>query len=153
MEYWVAALLLGFVSGLRAMMSPCAVAWAVRQGVLSVAGVPVAFMGYAYTAVVFTVVAVAEVVNDKLPWTPSRKVPPQFIARILSGALVGACVAASSGALVIGAAVGVVGAVAGTFGGAFARGKLAAAFGKDLPAAIVEDLVAVGLSVAAIMSL
>ena len=153
MNYLLAASLLGFVSGMRAMVSPCAVAWAVRQGVLSVAGAPVAFMGYAHTAVVLTIVAVAEVVNDKLPWTPSRKVPPQLIARLLSGALVGACVAAASGGLMIGAAVGVVGALAGTFAGAFARGKLAAAFGKDLPAALLEDLVAAGLSVAAIMSL
>jgi uncharacterized membrane protein len=36
-----------------------------------------------------------------------------------------------------------VGAVIGTFGGAAARAQLARAFGKDLPAALIEDVVAV----------
>jgi len=40
--------------------------------------------------------------------------------------------------------LGVVGAVIGTLGGAWARGKLAGAFGRDLPAALIEDLIAVG---------
>jgi len=39
--------------------------------------------------------------------------------------------------------LGVAGAVAGTFGGAAARGRLAAMFGRDLPAALTEDVVAV----------
>jgi uncharacterized membrane protein len=39
--------------------------------------------------------------------------------------------------------LGVVGAVLGTYGGAAFRGRLAAAFGRDLPAAITEDAIAV----------
>ena len=39
---------------------------------------------------------------------------------------------------------GIIGAVVGTYGGAAVRGRLAAAFGKDLPAALIEDVVAVG---------
>jgi uncharacterized membrane protein len=39
---------------------------------------------------------------------------------------------------------GVLGAVAGTFGGYEFRARLARAFGKDLPAALLEDLIAVG---------
>ena len=37
-----------------------------------------------------------------------------------------------------------VGAVVGTLGGAAARGKLAEAFGRDLPAALLEDAIAIG---------
>jgi uncharacterized membrane protein len=48
------------------------------------------------------------------------------------------------GAWVGGAVAGAIGAVIGTLGGADARGRLAKAFGKDLPAALIEDLVAVG---------
>ena len=37
----------------------------------------------------------------------------------------------------------IIGAVVGTLGGAEARGRLATAFGKDLPAALIEDAVAI----------
>jgi uncharacterized membrane protein len=42
-----------------------------------------------------------------------------------------------------GLVAGIIGAVAGTLGGAAARTWLAAAFGNDRPAAIVEDAVAI----------
>ncbi len=38
---------------------------------------------------------------------------------------------------------GVIGAVVGTLGGYAARMRLAEALGKDLPAALIEDLVAI----------
>jgi uncharacterized membrane protein len=142
----VFALVLGFIAGLRTMMAPAAASWAARLGMLAVAGTPVAFMGYKYTAVIFTVLALGEVINDKLPKTPSRKTPPQFIGRIVMGSLVGATVGAASGSLLIGLIAGASGAVAGTLGGAAARGRLAAAFGRDMPAALIEDAVAAGLS-------
>ena len=43
----------------------------------------------------------------------------------------------------VGLLCGAIGAVIGTLGGSFVRGKLAAAFGKDLPAALLEDVVAI----------
>lgn len=87
--------------------------------------------------------ALAELVTDKLPATPSRKVPQQFGARILSGALCGAAIAAGGGMLLGGAVLGAIGAVIGTFSGAAARARLAGWFGTDRPAALIEDLVAV----------
>ena len=39
---------------------------------------------------------------------------------------------------------GVVGAVLGTLGGHQARARLAGSLGRDLPAALLEDVVAVG---------
>ena len=41
---------------------------------------------------------------------------------------------------------GIMGAVAGTFGGAKARSLLARKFGRDLPAALLEDAVAFGIA-------
>jgi uncharacterized membrane protein len=82
-------------------------------------------------------------ITDQLPSTPSRKVPMQFAARLIMGALTGATIGASGGSLVGGLIAGVVGAAVGTFGGAAARGKLAAAFGKDTPAALIEDAIAI----------
>ena len=144
------ALLLGIVSGLRTMTSPAAASWAARLGALAVAGTPMAFMGYKYTPIIFTLLAIGELINDKLPKTPSRKTPPQLIARILSGALVGATVGAAYHSLIVGLILGAIGAAAGTYGGAVVRGSMAKAFGKDLPAALVEDVAAILLSILAV---
>ena len=143
----VVALVLGIVSGLRTMTSPAVVSWAARLGVLAVSGTPMAFMGFKYTPIIFAVLAIGEIINDKLPKTPSRTVPPQFIARILSGSLVGATVGAAAGSLIIGLLAGAIGAVGGTLGGAATRGRLAKAFGKDLPAALIEDTAAIVLAI------
>jgi uncharacterized membrane protein len=51
---------------------------------------------------------------------------------------------------ITGLIAGVIGSVAGTFGGAKARGFLAKMFGRDLPAAGLEDLVAIGITVCAL---
>jgi len=145
------ALLLGVVAGLRSMLAPAIVSWFARSGVLAVANTPLAFMGYQFTPIILTVFAVGELIVDKLPTTPSRKAPTGFIARIVTGALSGATVGASGHSLAAGLILGVIGAVAGTFGGAAARAKLAAIFGRDLPAALLEDVVGIAIAVLCLM--
>ncbi|PDT32814.1 DUF4126 domain-containing protein [Rhizobium sp. M10] len=137
------ALLIGVISGLRAMTAPAAVAWGAALGWFDVSQTPLAFMGYRWTPWIFTVLAIVELITDQLPSTPSRKVPVQFSARIVTGALAGATIGAASGLLFGGLIAGVIGAVIGTYGGAAVRARLAASFGKDLPAALIEDAVAV----------
>ena len=70
--------------------------------------------------------------------------PVQFGTRILLGAFAGALLMIDS--WIIGAILGAVGAVLGTYGGADIRARLARAFGRDLPAALIEDVVAVILA-------
>ncbi|MBY5458357.1 DUF4126 family protein [Rhizobium beringeri] len=137
------ALLIGVIAGLRAMTAPAAVAWGAALGWFDVSQTPLAFMGYKWTPWIFTLLAVVELITDQLPSTPSRKVPVQFGARIVTGALAGATIGAASGLLFGGLIAGVIGAIIGTYGGAAVRGRLAASFGKDLPAALIEDAVAV----------
>ncbi|RJF91453.1 DUF4126 domain-containing protein [Sphingomonas cavernae] len=137
------ALLIGVIAGLRAMMAPAAVSLATAYGELDLTGTPLAFMGWRFTPWVFAVLALIELVTDQLPATPSRKVPVQFGARILLGGLSGAAIGASGGVLVVGLALGVIGAVIGTYGGAALRARLAATFGRDRPAALIEDAVAI----------
>ena len=144
MSLYLFALLIGVIAGLRAMTAPAAVAWGAHLGLIPLQGTPLAWLGGAIAPWVFTVLAVLELVSDQLPKTPSRKVPAQFGTRILSGAFCGAAIGLAGGAWIGGAIAGAVGAVIGTLGGADARGRLAKAFGKDLPAALIEDLVAVG---------
>jgi uncharacterized membrane protein len=129
------------------MLAPTVVSWFARNGVLAVANTPLAFMGFKYTPIILTVLALGELVNDKLPKTPSRKAPPSFIARIISGSLSGATIGAAGNSLLLGLILGAIGAGAGTLGGAAARGKLAAAFGRDLPAALLEDICAIAIAV------
>ncbi len=144
MSLYLFALLIGVIAGLRAMTAPAAVAWGAHLGLIPLQGTPLAWLGGAIAPWVFTVLAVLELVSDQLPKTPSRKVPAQFGTRILSGAFCGAAIGLAGGAWIGGAIAGAIGAVIGTLGGADARGRLAKAFGKDLPAALIEDLVAVG---------
>jgi uncharacterized membrane protein len=141
------ALLLGFVAGLRSMLAPAIVSWFACCGVLQVTNTPLAFMGYRFTPYILTLFAIGELIVDKLPKTPSRKVPAGFSARIVTGALCGATIGAAGHSLAMGIILGIIGAVAGTFGGAAARGKLATAFGRDLPAALLEDVVGVAIGI------
>jgi uncharacterized membrane protein len=141
------AFLVGILSGLRTFTPPAVASWFARSGSLAVASTPLAFMGYRYTAIVFTALALFEFVNDKLPRTASRKTPPQFIVRILGGALTGATVGASGASLTAGMILGATGAVVGTLGGAAMRAKLTAAFGRDFLAAMLEDVLAIGLAI------
>ena len=138
------ALLIGIIAGLRAMTAPAAVSWAARLGWLNLAPTSLAFLGYAFTPWIFTALALAELVTDQLPTTPSRTVPVQFGTRILTGGLSGGAIGAAHGQFVPGVVVGVVGAVIGTLGGRAMRGRLAASFGQDRPAALIEDAVAIG---------
>jgi uncharacterized membrane protein len=143
---YLGAILIGVVAGMRAMMAPAVTSWAARLGWIHLAGTPLGWMGAAATPWIFTVLAILEIVNDKLPKTGSRKSPPQFIGRVVSGALCGAAIGASAGVLVVGLLLGAVGAVIGTLGGYEFRSRLARAFGRDLPAALLEDLVALALA-------
>ena len=144
------ALLIGIVAGLRAMTAPAAVAWALHLGWIAPAVGWTAFMGWRFTPWIFLLLALAELVSDQLPATPSRKIPIAFGTRLIVGALCGATIGVPSGALATGVALGIVGAALGTYGGAAARGALAKSFGRDRPAALIEDVVAIGGALAAL---
>ena len=137
------SLLIGIVTGLRSLTAPAAVSWSAYVGRLNLAPTSLAFMGYLWTPWIFTVLAVVELITDQLPTTPSRTAPVGLGARIFSGALCGASIGASQGLLAGGLIAGVVGAIAGTFGGHAFRAWLAALFGNDRPAALIEDAIAI----------
>jgi len=138
------AFLIGFFGGLRALTVPAATAWADRLGWLQI-HYPLSFIGSLPAVAILTLLALLELVADKLPRTPSRTAPPGLIARIVMGGLTGACIA-SGGAqgIVLGAAVGAVGGIAGCFLGYRARTGLVRALRiRDLYVALVEDFVAI----------
>ena len=141
------ALGIGVVAGLRSLTAPATVAWAAHLGWINVHGSPLAFMGTAWAVAIFTLLAVIELVADQLPNTPARTAPVGLSARVVMGALSGACVAiAGGGMLWAGALAGALGGIAGAFGGYQARVGLAQALhAPDYAIAIPEDLVAIGL--------
>jgi uncharacterized membrane protein len=144
-EVLLFAFLIGLIAGLRALTAPAAVAWAgFGRGILH--NTPLSFMGSLPVALVFTVLAVLELLNDKRPSAPSRLAPPGLIARIITGGLSGACLAAADAqSIAFGAVVGAVGGVVGAFLGYHARKKVVQALKtRDLPIALLEDAIAIG---------
>jgi uncharacterized membrane protein len=126
----VLALGLGVVAGLRTF-TPLAAVLLARGGLWGI---------------VFVVAAVGEYVADVLPNTPSRTKAIGLSARIVSGALAGWIVASMHhGSGTLGAIAGIIGAVIGTYAGHAARLAAIARIG-GYPAAIAEDLVAIGLA-------
>ena len=126
------------------MTAPAAVSWAARLGWLHLENTPLAFLGFAITPYMLSVLAIGELISDKLPKTPSRKTPVPFAARVLTGAFCGAALGAPGQALIGGLLAGALGGVAGTLGGYEFRSRLVKATGgKDLPIALLEDAIAI----------
>ncbi len=155
------ALLIGVVAGLRALTAPAVVAWAGALGWIDLDGTWAQWVAHPITVTVLTILALVELVTDQLPSAPTRRVPPQFGARLFTGAFSGAVLASGAvlnpTAWVVVGAVGaaLIGAVIGTLGGAETRQKLVADNGgHDLPVALVEDAIAIvgGFAVVALAS-
>ena len=139
---------IGVVAGLRTLTAPAAVAWAAHLGWFHLHDSPLAFMASAWAVILFSALAIFELVGDLLPTTPSRTAPAPLAARIISGGFCGACLCASANqSLFLGGALGAIGAVAGAFAGYGIRKRLVTGLNvKDLFIAIPEDLIAIGLA-------
>jgi uncharacterized membrane protein len=138
--------LLGCVDGLRSLTAPAVVCWAACFGWLHFAGTKLAFIEHPATRIVVTLLAIGELVADKLPSTPARTAPVGLIARIVLGGACGAALAVSAGAsIVLAAVMGVIGALFGTYGGYNVRHALVARMHvPDLVVALAEDAIAIG---------
>jgi uncharacterized membrane protein len=136
MESFAAALLLGIVSGLRTFTAVAAL-WLFRH-----TG-PVAYgLGVA---------ALLEYLGDLHPNAPARTAAPGLIARIFAGAFCGwAVTSAAAASPIAGALLGACGALIGAYGGLAVRVRSIALIGK-VPAAILEDAVAIAGAVAIVL--
>jgi uncharacterized membrane protein len=148
LRLYLFALLIGVVAGSRTFTAPAAVSWATRFQWLHLSGTPLGFLGALAAPYILTVLAIGELIVDKLPSTPSRKAPTGFVARIVSGAFCGAALGVADGGAFGGLVAGGIGAVVGTLGFSELRAGLAKAFGgRDLPAALIEDACAIAAAV------
>jgi uncharacterized membrane protein len=139
---------IGLVAGLRSLLAPATVAWAARLGWLHLQGTTLGFMGSKVAVVLFSLLAIGELIGDKLPRTPKRTAVAPLLARMLTGSLSGGCLCLSwHQSLGIGAVLGAIGAVIGAFGGYETRKRLVTQLNlPDLVVALLEDLVAISLA-------
>ena len=137
--------LIGCVAGLRSMMAPAIVCAGAFVGWLHLAGTPLAFFNSRIVMIIFLILAIGELIADKLPQTPPRTGAVGLCARIVTGALCGAAMAVSAGSsLLIGAVLGAVGGVVGAFAGHQIRTGLVTQMRlPDYVVAVVEDLLTI----------
>ncbi|RZU41588.1 DUF4126 family protein [Edaphobacter modestus] len=147
--------LIGCVAGLRSMMAPAIVCAAAYLHWIHLDGTPLAFLNTMAALSIFTLLAIGELIVDKLPNTPARTSAIGLSARGITGALCGAALAASGGrSLVAGALLGAAGGIGGAFAGYYIRHGLVTQMElPDFVIAVIEDLLAIsgGLFVASRM--
>jgi uncharacterized membrane protein len=137
---------IGFVAGLRSLLAPAAVAWAVRLGWLNLHDSPFAFIESNVALATFSLLSTGELIADLLPNLPRRTAPLPLLARILSGGFCGACLFASvHKSWPLGAVFGAVGGVIGAFAGYEIRRRLVSNV-ADWFVALSEDLIALTLA-------
>jgi uncharacterized membrane protein len=143
---FILALGIGIVAGLRSLTAPAVVSLAAHIGWLNLHGSRLAFMGSTIAVAIFSVLALGELIGDKLPWIPKRTSPAPLLARIITGGLCGACLCAAVGkSLLAGTLLGGIGGVVGAFLGYNSRRRLDLHI-KDVVAAVCEDVVTIGLA-------
>ena len=145
MTWLIAIPLLGVVTGMRSMTAMAVLCWFAYRGDLSLDGTWASWAAKLVTAIIFTVLAVGELIADKLPKTPNRTAPGPLLIRVVVGGLIGAIVAAGlNGSEFEGVILGVGGALIGAFGGYLVRREIVLRLGsKDWPVALVEDASAI----------
>jgi uncharacterized membrane protein len=137
---------IGLVAGLRSLTAPAVVAGGAHLNWLNLQGSPLAFMGSTTAVVIFSLLAIGELIADKLPTTPKRTAPAPLIARIITSGLCGACLCAAAGkSLLAGTLFGGIGGIIGAFIGYSVRRRLDLRI-NDRVVAVCEDVVAVGLA-------
>jgi uncharacterized membrane protein len=138
---------LGITVGMRSMTAIAVLCWFAWLQLLPQAGKG-SWAGYLVTAILFTVCAVGEYIADTLPSTPSRLAPVGLGTRLVLGAVVGGLAAHGIYEPAAGGVIfGVTGALIGTYGGHWLRRFLARRVGRDLPVALLESVVALGVAV------
>ena len=140
------ALGIGAIAGLRSMAAPALLSRAVSGRSLALPNGKLSFLGSKTTAKVFAVAGAAELLADKLPFTPNRTSAGPLAARIVSGALCAAAIySAHREKVVVGALLGGLGALGGTFGAYHARRAIRTRLHVPDPLiAVAEDALAIG---------
>ena len=147
---YVCAAGIGAVSGLRSMAGPALVAEAAGSHRIDLGGTPLAWLGSGHALRTSALLALGELVMDKVPSTPDRLNPASLIVRALSGAVCGYAICGRErsrhekwGSAVVGATAALAASWAGS---AFRRNTRLPRFA----AALAEDAVAMATGAAVV---
>jgi uncharacterized membrane protein len=137
---------IGIIAGLRSLTAPALVSWAAHLGWLDLSASWLSFLGSRAATIVLSLLALGELVADKLQKTPNRTNPGPLVFRVITGGFSSMAICASAHqSLVIGAILGVLGSIAAAFAGYEIRHRLVKTFGlPDFGVAAAEDIVAIG---------
>ncbi|MDR5729277.1 MAG: DUF4126 family protein [Terriglobia bacterium] len=143
------AFCLGALTGLRTFTPIAVLAWTLHLRYMHIPGSSLHFLHTTAAVVVLTLLAVGELIADKMPNTPSRLKPPGMIGRVIFGFICGMVSGQAWGAnWETCAAIGLVGAILGALLGYEVRkGWVHTFHWHDFPVALIEDAVAIGGSI------
>ena len=141
---WLIAIpLLGLTTGLRSMTPMALICWYAYLGYLPVDGTWAAWTAHLWVAILWSVLAVGELIADKLPRTPNRTSMGPLLWRLILAGMAGSIAAgAMNGSGLEGALLAELGALLGAFGGFMLRRDLVEKMGcQDWHVAVAEDLI------------
>lgn len=147
----VAALIVGFATGLRTFTPLALICWVAVWGWLPLGGSRLAFLGTETGAIVVTFLALFELVGDKLSITPRRTSKGPLGGRMLIAAFAAASLALGMGrSWILPLLCGAAAAVAGAFAGFNYRTRLTKKTPiPDFVFALIEDAATIALTLCA----
>lgn len=136
----------GLLAGMRSMTAPALISSQLAGGSLEGENAPLGVLGSSKANTAFRLLAIGELVGDKLPGVPARTQLPSLIVRSISGALVGAVINNVKGrSPAIGATVGGAAAIVGTYASYHLRRTMKSALHMPDPVlGAMEDAVVLG---------
>lgn len=138
---------IGIIAGMRSMSTPALVSnHLAHNESQNLAGSPLSVLASSKTSSILKVLALGEMVVDKLPITPARISPGPLIARIVSGAISGAAICAAEDKRAdVGAVVGGMAGILGAYGFYHLRRRTGEATGvPDVVLGVAEDAIVIG---------
>ncbi len=143
--------IVGFATGLRTFTPLALICWVAVWGWLPLGSSRLHLLGTTTGAAIVSVLALVELIGDKLPMTPGRTSTGPLGARILISSFAGAALALGMGQWWIAATICcALASVAGCFAGFYYRTSFTKKLAlPDWVFALAEDFVTVGLTLAA----
>jgi uncharacterized membrane protein len=144
--------IMGFATGLRTFTPLAFICWVAVWGWLPLESSRLHFLGTATGATIVSVLALVELIGDKLPMTPRRTSTGPLGGRILIASFASAAVAIGMGqSWIVAIICGAVASVIGSFAGFRYRTSITKKIGlNDWISALSEDFVTIGLTLAAL---
>jgi uncharacterized membrane protein len=154
-QVYTGAAVMGAVAGMRSMAAPAIVSQFAKSGLMPMSNSSLSLLYRPATAKTLAVLAVGEVIADKLPFMPKRTDKPALITRAISGSVSGAAICSSKKrSVVTGALLGALGAIGATYGGYKLRKWAGERFDVPDPVlAIAEDALVAGCGMLVLRSM